>query len=189
MARSTRRSPRPVVHDPKAAPSIPKEPPAPIQEMPPDQKPAGQNVQWIPGYWSWDVSRRRFIWISGIWREPPPNNQWVPGYWHQVDGGLQWVSGTWIPVSTAARRRASSRICRRRRRASNPGPNTPPAVGQRELDARVLVVARVGICLAARVLGCRSAQLDLDARPLCLDTRRLSLRPRLLGPAASPTEA
>ena len=61
--------------------------------MPPDQKPAGQNIQWIPGYWSWDVSRGDFIWISGIWREPPPNNQWVPGYWHQVDGGYQWVSG------------------------------------------------------------------------------------------------
>jgi hypothetical protein len=89
----------PVIHDPKAAPTIPKEPPAPIQEMPPDQKPAGQNVQWIPGYWSWDVSRGDFIWISGIWREPPPNNQWVPGYWHQVDGTYQWVSGTWVPIS------------------------------------------------------------------------------------------
>ena len=90
----------PVVHDPKAAPTVSKEPPAPIQEMPPDQKPAGQNVQWIPGYWSWDVSRDDFIWISGIWREPPPNNQWVPGYWHQVDGAYQWVSGTWIPIAT-----------------------------------------------------------------------------------------
>ena len=90
----------PVVHDPKAAPTIEKQPPSPIKELPPDQKPAGQNVQWIPGYWSWDVSRNDFIWISGIWREPPPNNQWVPGYWHDVDGGYQWVSGTWIPVST-----------------------------------------------------------------------------------------
>jgi hypothetical protein len=90
----------PVVHDPKAAPMIEKQPPSPINELPPDQKPAGQNVQWIPGYWSWDVSRNDFIWVSGIWREPPPNNQWVPGYWHDVDGGYQWVSGTWIPVST-----------------------------------------------------------------------------------------
>ena len=89
----------PVVHDPVPGPAIPKQPPSPIQEMPPDQKPAGQNVQWIPGYWSWDVSRDDFIWISGIWREPPPNSQWVPGYWQQVDGGSQWVPGTWIPVS------------------------------------------------------------------------------------------
>ncbi len=90
----------PVVHDPAAAPLVAKQPPDPIQEMPPDQRPSGQNVQWIPGYWSWDVSRNDYIWISGIWREPPPNSQWVPGYWHQVDGGNQWVSGTWIPVST-----------------------------------------------------------------------------------------
>jgi hypothetical protein len=91
----------PLVHDPKAAPAIEKQPPSPIQELPPDQKPAGQNVQWIPGYWSWDVSRNDFIWVSGIWREPPPNSQWVPGYWHDVDSGYQWVAGTWIPVSTA----------------------------------------------------------------------------------------
>ena len=91
----------PVVHDPKAAPTIDKEPPAPINESPPDQKPAGQNVQWISGYWAWDVSRNDYIWVSGIWREPPPNSQWVPGYWHAVDGGHQWVSGTWIPVRTS----------------------------------------------------------------------------------------
>jgi hypothetical protein len=90
----------PVVHDPASGPVIVKQPPDSIQEMPPDQKPAGQNVQWIPGYWSWDVSRNDYLWVSGIWRDPPPNSQWVPGYWHQVDGGNQWVSGTWIPVST-----------------------------------------------------------------------------------------
>jgi hypothetical protein len=90
----------PVVHDPASGPVIAKDPPSPIQEMPPDQKPAGQNVQWIPGYWGWDVSRNDFLWVSGIWRDPPPNSQWVPGYWHQVEGGNQWVAGTWIPVST-----------------------------------------------------------------------------------------
>ncbi len=90
----------PVVHDPKAAPTIAKQPPNPIQELPPDQKPASQTIQWIPGYWSWDVSRNDFIWVSGIWREPPPNSQWVPGYWHDVDGGFQWVAGTWIPSSS-----------------------------------------------------------------------------------------
>jgi hypothetical protein len=90
----------PVVHDPASGPVIPKQPPDPIQEMPPDQKPTGQNVQWIPGYWSWDVSRNDYLWVSGIWRDPPPNSQWVPGYWHQVEGGSQWVSGTWVPVSS-----------------------------------------------------------------------------------------
>ena len=91
----------PVVHDPASGPVIAKQPPDPIQEMPPDQKPSGQNVQWIPGYWSWDVTRNDYLWVSGIWRDPPPNSQWVPGYWHQVEGGSQWVSGTWIPVTAA----------------------------------------------------------------------------------------
>src|SRR6516165_5293999 len=89
----------PVVHDPAAGPVIPKEAPPPIKELPPDQKPAGQNIQWIPGYWGWDQTRNDFLWVSGIWREPPPGNQWVPGYWHEVDGGSQWVPGSWMPAS------------------------------------------------------------------------------------------
>jgi hypothetical protein len=91
----------PVVHDPKAGPVVAKEPPAPIQEMPPDQKPTGQNIQWIPGYWAWDPARNDYLWVSGIWREPPPGSQWVPGYWHTVEGGNQWVPGSWMPASTA----------------------------------------------------------------------------------------
>ncbi|HZW32100.1 MAG TPA: hypothetical protein VFF52_15415 [Isosphaeraceae bacterium] len=92
----------PVVHDPKAGPVLSKQPPAPIQEMPPDQKPAGQNVQWIPGYWAWDTSRNDYLWVSGIWREPPPGTQWVPGYWNPVEGGYQWVPGSWMPAGAGA---------------------------------------------------------------------------------------
>jgi len=92
----------PVVHDPKPGLVAAKEPPALVEEMPPDQKPAGQNIQWIPGYWSWDQSRNDYLWISGVWREPPPGRQWVPGYWHQVEGGFQWVPGAWVPVSQPA---------------------------------------------------------------------------------------
>src|SRR5258706_1355798 len=36
---------------------IPKAPPATIEEVPPDQKPEGDNVTWIPGYWAWDDER------------------------------------------------------------------------------------------------------------------------------------
>ena len=115
----------PLVHDPNAAPTIEKQPPEPIQELPPDQKPAGQNVQWIPGYWSWDVSRSDFIWISGIWREPPPNSQWVPGYWHDVDGGHQWVAGTWIPVSTGQSQNQQSYLPPPPA-SLEAGPNSPP---------------------------------------------------------------
>jgi hypothetical protein len=54
-------------------------------------------VQWIGGYWAWDGDRQDFLWVSGVWRVPPPGRQWVPGYWNQVDGGWQWVPGFWAP--------------------------------------------------------------------------------------------
>ena len=55
-----------------------KPPPAPVQEVPPDQQPQGANVQWIPGYWAWDDSRNDYIWGSGFWRDLPPGRHWVP---------------------------------------------------------------------------------------------------------------
>src|SRR5262249_14545303 len=39
---------------PDASPVVEKEPPAAIEETPPDEKPEGDNVVWVPGYWSWD---------------------------------------------------------------------------------------------------------------------------------------
>src|SRR5207248_9151988 len=42
---------------PSAAPVLAKQPPAPIKELPPEQKPAAKGVQWIPGYWQWDEER------------------------------------------------------------------------------------------------------------------------------------
>jgi len=70
-------------------------PPPPILETPPDEIPEGDDVDWIPGYWSWDDDRDDFIWISGIWRVVPPGRQWVPGYYSQTPYGYQWVSGFW----------------------------------------------------------------------------------------------
>lgn len=69
--------------------------PDPVQELPPDRKPDRENVQWIPGYWHWDAESRDFLWISGIWRVPPPGRVWMPGSWHEVRGGRQWVAGFW----------------------------------------------------------------------------------------------
>ncbi|MFO0804489.1 MAG: hypothetical protein U0791_15360 [Gemmataceae bacterium] len=83
------------VEMPKAGEIAPKAPPAPIEELPPDQKPEGDNVQWIPGYWDWDDERTDFIWISGFWRVPPPNHVWMPGSWNKVTDGYQWTSGFW----------------------------------------------------------------------------------------------
>ncbi|WP_165243743.1 YXWGXW repeat-containing protein [Paludisphaera soli] len=92
----------PVVNDPRPGLVVPRTPPDPVEEMPPDQKPAGDQVQWMPGYWSWDQGREDFVWVSGIWREPPPGRQWVPGYWNPVANGAQWIPGAWIPVGQSA---------------------------------------------------------------------------------------
>ncbi len=86
-----------VVLDPEPGIVAPKAPPALIEEIPPEQKPEG-HVQWIPGYWGWDDERNEYIWVSGIWRVPPPGRQWIPGYWSPVKEGYQWISGYWASV-------------------------------------------------------------------------------------------
>jgi len=83
----------------KAGVIIEKTPYDPITELPPDQRPEGANVAWIPGYWSWDDDRSDFIWVSGVWRDLPPGRQWVPGYWALAGGGSQWISGFWGDVA------------------------------------------------------------------------------------------
>jgi hypothetical protein len=84
-----------VVFDPKPGIIVPKQPPAMIEEIPPDHRPEGDNVAWIPGYWAWDDDKNDFIWVSGVWRNLPPGREWVPGYWSKVDNGHQWTSGYW----------------------------------------------------------------------------------------------
>jgi hypothetical protein len=88
----------PVNSSPRPGPVVDKNPPQPIKELPPDQKPEGDNVQWIPGYWGWDTDRKDFVWVSGFWRVPPPHRKWVPGHWSESDGGSQWTAGFWAPA-------------------------------------------------------------------------------------------
>ncbi|HEV3415990.1 MAG TPA: hypothetical protein VG056_04235, partial [Pirellulales bacterium] len=88
----------PTAANPTAPLIVQKQPPAPIEEMPPDVKPDGANVVWIAGYWGWDDTRNDFIWVSGIWRDTPPNYVWVAGYWNQVANGFQWTPGFWSPA-------------------------------------------------------------------------------------------
>lgn len=85
----------PVTSQPQATPVVAKQPPDPIDEVPAEQKPEGQDVQWIPGYWAFDEDRDDFLWVSGFWRVPPPDRRWLPGHWNQVEGGWQWVPGLW----------------------------------------------------------------------------------------------
>ena len=74
---------------------IPQAPPATVDELPPEQTPTGENVQWISGYWSWDSEAKDYMWVSGVWRDVPPGRRWVPGYWADVTGGHQWIGGFW----------------------------------------------------------------------------------------------
>ncbi|HKA05652.1 MAG TPA: hypothetical protein VKD71_00250 [Gemmataceae bacterium] len=85
----------PSEREPKPTPIISKEPPKQIEELPPDQKPAGDNVQWMPGYWSWDEEKKDFLWVSGFWRNVPPGRSWVPGSWRKSGDGWQWTGGFW----------------------------------------------------------------------------------------------
>lgn len=85
----------PTADRPQPGPVVPKQPPELIEELPPAEKPEGDDVQWISGYWSWDEERADFLWVSGIWRAIPPDRQWVAGHWTQVQGGWQWAPGFW----------------------------------------------------------------------------------------------
>ncbi|HMO35662.1 MAG TPA: YXWGXW repeat-containing protein [Gemmatales bacterium] len=86
---------QPTVFNPKPGLLIPKKPPQPVEELPPDEKPEGDNVAWLGGYWSWDEDKNDFLWVSGFWRVLPPGRQWIPGYWNENAGQYQWVSGYW----------------------------------------------------------------------------------------------
>ena len=90
-----------VSYDPEAGLIISTAPPEDIEELPPEQELEGDNVAWIPGYWAWDEDENDFLWISGIWRNLPPEREWIPGYWNEVnDGRYQWVSGYWSDAET-----------------------------------------------------------------------------------------
>ncbi|HEX3345544.1 MAG TPA: hypothetical protein VHS09_13265, partial [Polyangiaceae bacterium] len=69
-------------------------PPAPVVEDQPPMPEAG-NV-WVPGYWWWSTSSHHYVWVSGAWRNPPPDQVWTPGQW--VASGAEhylWVPGFW----------------------------------------------------------------------------------------------
>lgn len=92
----------PTDFNPKPGEIIPKAPPPLVQELPPEQKPEGDNVKWVPGYWAWEPERKDYIWISGFWRQVPPGREWVAGYWNKVgDQGYQWISGHWAKAGEA----------------------------------------------------------------------------------------
>lgn len=90
----------PVTFNPTQGIVVTTDIPAPIEEIPPEDIPEGDNVQWVSGYWNWDTDRNDFIWISGIWRDPPPDRSWVPGYWTPVAEGWLWTPGFWTSAES-----------------------------------------------------------------------------------------
>lgn len=88
-----------VTYNPQPGVVVNKAPPGPIEELPPEERPEGDNVAWIPGYWAWDDERNDFLWISGTWRALPPGRQWIAGYWRQTSEGYQWTSGYWADAA------------------------------------------------------------------------------------------
>ncbi len=155
---------------------VPKAPPAAIEEVPPEQRPEGANVAWIPGYWGWDDERNDFLWVSGIWRALPPGRQWVPGYWGKSGQGFQWTSGYWADAKVSEVEYLPEPPA-----TVEVGPNIAAPSAGRHLAARLLGLAAGPLCLAARFLGDRAAGLGLGSRPLRLGPARLRLRRRLLG--------
>ena len=89
------------VDETQRGPVISSPVPEPINEIPPEYRPEGNQVEWIPGYWSWDDDQNDFIWVSGVWRDVPPGREWVPGYWLAVEGGNQYISGYWTDINQA----------------------------------------------------------------------------------------
>jgi len=87
--------------EPVLNPLVTVEPPAPIDEVPPEFRPEGDLVTWIPGYWAWDDERNDYLWISGVWRQLPPRHRWVPGYWNQSGDGFRWINGFWSNTEVA----------------------------------------------------------------------------------------
>ena len=87
--------------DPQPGVVVDKPAPEAIEELPPQQKPEGANVDWIPGYWAWDDERSDYLWVSGIWRSLPPGRQWVSGYWAKSGAGSQWTSGYWADAKAS----------------------------------------------------------------------------------------
>jgi hypothetical protein len=88
----------PINMEPQAGLMAPEAPPPNLEEIPPTERPQGQQFAWIPGYWSWDPDRNRYIWVSACWRAVPPSMSWVPGYWSERGGEWEWMAGFWAPA-------------------------------------------------------------------------------------------
>lgn len=86
---------QPVLVRPSPGPILDRKPPEPLQEVPPEEKPDGENIRWIGGYWRMDEDRKDFVWVSGFWRQIPPGMEWIPGKFIKTEEGWRWYPGFW----------------------------------------------------------------------------------------------
>lgn len=77
--------------------TIPTHPPKLISETIPPQ--TAKDTKWLPGYWSWNTNRKKYEWICGIWRRPPPVQEWTEGKWTSTSSGWVYVKGFWSAAS------------------------------------------------------------------------------------------
>ena len=70
-------------------------PPAPVVE---DQTPTPYPSDTsVPGYWACTRPLAKYVWVSGAWRNAPPQQVWTPGSWGFVSGHYGWTPGYWGP--------------------------------------------------------------------------------------------
>jgi len=167
-----RRSPRPrPIHEAFAQPAAPtldsavvvtKKPPEPIEELPPDVKPEGDNVVWLPGYWAFDSEARPISFgsaasgatfrraVSG-WRILDAGRhgfRWTPGYWSEST-----PQQTYYPPPAGSRRGRA-----------------PPAPNDDSFMSPDMDLPRHALHVAAGLLDRASPRLDVDAAALLVDT-------------------
>lgn len=116
----------PTRSDPVSGALATSEPPQPIEESPPDNKPEGDDVVWIPGYWAWDGEENEYLWISGFWRAVPPGRAWMPGHWQKAMDGYRWVSGYWgLPAAAGSEEPEEVEYLPEPPRSLDRGPSVP----------------------------------------------------------------
>ncbi len=98
-------------------------PPKPIDEQPPQDKPSGERVTWISGYWSWSEEANKYVWVSGLYRNVPPGRSWVSGYWSETSEGYRWTSGYWTQAGASE---ASAEYLPAPPQSIDNGPSVPP---------------------------------------------------------------
>ena len=129
-----------------------KLPPEAIEEVPPEQRPEGDNVAWIPGYTAWDDERGDFLWVSGIWCVPHRVASGCPGTGRKVANGVSVDFGILGRCHTD-RDSVSARAARDRRSRAQ---HCRTVVGL-QMVARLLDLATESLRLASGLLGTDAA--------------------------------